>query len=112
QNTMDHKNSIPSIHNVPSRPESNQIPSRTSSNVSRKHAHTPSTVSSPPRNEKSPSQSSQKPRRYADPNGVGATGASALGFGGPSDWETFGDGGFEVDDLELYATKNNLPEPP
>lgn len=41
---------------------------------------------------------------------MGATGASALGFGGPSDWETLGNPDFEVDDLELYATRRD-PEP-
>lgn len=73
--------------------------------MSRHHAHTPSTISSPPRPVKSPSnQIPAKPRRYVDPNGVGATSASALGFGGPSDWETLHQGSVEVDDLELYAT--------
>jgi hypothetical protein len=50
------------------------------------------------------------PRRYVDANGVGATGASALGFGGPSDWETLAGDVDEVDDLELYATKQDPPK--
>jgi hypothetical protein len=40
-----------------------------------------------------------------DPNGIGSTGATALGMGGPSDWENFGPADYEVDDLEFYSTK-------
>ncbi|KAL8701401.1 MAG: hypothetical protein Q9224_000521 [Gallowayella concinna] len=46
---------------------------------------------------------------------VGPYGASALGFGGPSDWEHFGDyDGEEVDDTDLYLrprspTKQTVP---
>jgi len=86
------------------------MPSRSNSNLRQE-----STVSSPPRttlHDTSPIPGMKTPgppfatkRKVMDPNGIGSTGATALGMGGPSDWESYDHGEYEVDDLELYATK-------
>ena len=54
------------------------------------------------------------PKRSAFTAGLdsGFATSSALGFGGPSDWEHFGDyGGEEIDDTDLYITAKPKKEP-
>ena len=97
---------------IPSRTGSNHTPSRASSINTHNRISTPP-MPSPPRQDKrmaSPADGrtgllAAPPKRVLDPNGIGRTGATALGRGGPSDWENFGSGEFEVDDLALYATR-------
>ncbi|KAF2671513.1 hypothetical protein BT63DRAFT_423714 [Microthyrium microscopicum] len=103
-----------------SRPSSHHLPSRTNSNIS-KPILTPNSNSSPPRPARTTDSpiSALKPvhgqgfetkKKVADPNGVGSTGASALGYGGPSDWESFGPAEYEVDDLDFYSQRQEKAE--
>ena len=61
----------------------------------------------------SPSSNSDSPKPFEDDHPInpaktateGLTSATALGFGGPSDWEHFGDyDAEEVDDIDLYTS--------
>ena len=70
-------------------------PSRTASLISRTSVTGPEIQSPPPLPEK----------RVTAPTNVSTTSASALGFGGPSDWEYYGAGPEEVDDTAMYGSK-------
>jgi hypothetical protein len=76
-------------------------PSRSDSQLSRKS--TPSAIE-PTRHE--PTITEQHPAPKPLTRSDTASGASALGFGGPSDWEHFGEGADEIDDTAMYGTKS------
>lgn len=44
-------------------------------------------------------------KRLAVPSSLGTASASALGFGGPGDWEYYGAGPEEIDDTAMYGSK-------
>ncbi|KAF2405557.1 hypothetical protein EJ06DRAFT_30232 [Trichodelitschia bisporula] len=77
-------------------------PSRSSSRVSRDSVPTPaeSITAAPP-----PVPDKPSVRR------TNATNASALGFGGPSDWEYFGPSTDEIDDTAMYSHKTSDEAP-
>ena len=77
--------------------------SRTASMISRDSISASDILGSPPLSEKRPAMSP----------GVGAASASALGFGGPGDWEYYGAGPEEIDDTAMYGSKvgnTDVPE--
>ncbi|KAF2433308.1 hypothetical protein EJ08DRAFT_676845 [Tothia fuscella] len=79
------------------------VPSRSESQISRKSIPISAAVSA-----QEPSFAEQRtttPEPVAPPR-TSTPGVSALGLGGPSDWEHFGHGADEIDDTAMYGTKS------
>jgi hypothetical protein len=77
-------------------------PSRSDSQISRKSVPGAIEANRHPEPTIAEQQSAPKPLARSDT----ISGASALGFGGPSDWEHFGAGADEIDDTAMYGTKS------